>query len=184
MNVLEERWYAVEPPFGDGTWIRARAVDALGAFVCDCNSLVPWAEGDATTTPQDIAAYIVALHNDALDRSAVDARVIMDDAREMAYRQGHQDAVRQITNVIRAGLGITADVDVVSYLTHVQQFVAAAGRCLGAHNGSPEMHERLCALSNASRALRGQHPHRKVVCAHKPEPPLPYDQHSNAAFGF
>lgn len=68
MKVLDQKWYVVNQPWGEGEFIRAGAADAAGEFVCDCQGLLDDADVDRIESAQEIAEYIVKLHNSYLDR--------------------------------------------------------------------------------------------------------------------
>ena len=66
-KVLEQKWYVVCQPWGDGNWIRAGAPDASGEFVCDCESLLDEADRERVESVAEIAEHIVRLHNSHLE---------------------------------------------------------------------------------------------------------------------
>lgn len=66
--VIDQPWFTVGPPWGDGTWINAGSEDPHGGTpVCDC-------EDDA-----DIAAHIVKVHNTDLARRVVERQMGVRD---------------------------------------------------------------------------------------------------------
>lgn len=72
LNVFNQKWYVVCPPFGDGTWIRAGAPDASGEYVVDCKTMIDHIDGGLSDEQAvELAEYLVMLHNKNLgsDRS-------------------------------------------------------------------------------------------------------------------
>ena len=63
MKVLKEKWYVVDEPWGDGSIIQAASPDAAGEFVCDCEGLIDEEDLDRVESAQEIAEYLVNLHN-------------------------------------------------------------------------------------------------------------------------
>lgn len=71
-DLINERWYVVGQPWGDGTWINAGSEDPHGGqFVVDCNPLHD--EGPSPEEAADIAAHIVMLHDAYLRAKAKQA---------------------------------------------------------------------------------------------------------------
>lgn len=66
MNILHQKWFVVDQPWGEGDWIRAGAPDAAGEFVCDCQGLIDECDLNRSESAQEIAEYIVNLHNSRL----------------------------------------------------------------------------------------------------------------------
>lgn len=67
-KVLDLKWYVVDQPWGDGSWIRAGAPDAAGEFVCDCEGLLDHCDFERQESATEIAEHIVRLHNWYLER--------------------------------------------------------------------------------------------------------------------
>lgn len=96
--MMPERWYVVDHPWGDGSWVNADSPDPHhAAFVCDCAPPVEIEE--AQGTPQERAAHIAALHN---ERSAhivalAHADALAEAVTAWAYARGlaRGDATKQ-----------------------------------------------------------------------------------------
>ena len=68
---LNEKWYTVDPPWGNGDYVIAGHIDPhAGLFVCDCQSWDLGVDiyGDKwdIATPQEVAQRIVDDHNEVL----------------------------------------------------------------------------------------------------------------------
>lgn len=88
-DLLKERWYVVGQPWGDGTWIRARAEDAAGVYVCGIDEM---AEDVEEQDYRAILSYICALHNAQLREpvrqlALADARAAKAEADRNALAQ-------------------------------------------------------------------------------------------------
>lgn len=76
--VVDQPWFVVGAPWGDGTWINAGCEDPHGGtFVCDCEDAT-WTAGDKEQAAQ-IAAHIVKVHNTDLARRVVERQMGVRD---------------------------------------------------------------------------------------------------------
>jgi hypothetical protein len=71
--VIDQPWFAVGAPWGDGTWINAGTEDPHGGtFVCDCETM---ARDVSQEQAAELAAHIVKVHNTDLARRVVERQM-------------------------------------------------------------------------------------------------------------
>ncbi|MEH2138588.1 hypothetical protein [Nostoc sp.] len=100
MKIINDRWYTVDQPWGDGDFIRANNPDCAGQFVCDC--AFPCDEdADRDESASEIAAHIVQAHNWVLDLAY--KQIPLDFLIESCNRAIQNKALLTVT------LGVTGD---------------------------------------------------------------------------
>jgi hypothetical protein len=61
VSLLDDQWFVVGPPWGDGTWINAGSEDPHGGqFVVDCEAMLD--AGPRGEVAAELAAHSVRLH--------------------------------------------------------------------------------------------------------------------------
>ncbi len=77
-TLIDQPWFVVGPPWGDGTWVNAGSADPHGgSFVLDCESLTNLHVNKEAAA--EIAEHIVKVHNTDLARRVVERNMGVRD---------------------------------------------------------------------------------------------------------